>query len=186
MDLRMTQTERRLYLIKELLTEQPKYRGLSIPADTAEQKRLLRSLMNVRIAQPISKNFLAVQDEYLRDELSQKGVTNLADLTPIAEGIYLWQGDITTLNCDSIVNAANSGMTGCYVPCHGCIDNCIHTYAGVQLRNECAAIMKEQGHEEETGTAKITKAYNLPCQYILHTVGPIISGQLTVNADLKL
>lgn len=160
----MTQTERRIYLIKELLSEQPKYRNLPVPADAAEQKRLLRSLMNVRFPQAASENFLTAQDEYLREELAQKGVTELSSLTPVSEGIYLWQGDITTLRCDAIVNAANSGMTGCYVPCHGCIDNCIHTYAGVQLRQECAAIMQEQGREEETGKAKITRAYNLPCK----------------------
>lgn len=121
----MTQAERRTYLIKELLAEQPQYRGMPVPANAAEQKRLLRSLMNVRFPQPVSENFLAIQDEYLQEELAQKGVTDLADLTPASEGIYLWQGDITTLRCDAIVNAANSGMTGCYVPCHCCIDNSI-------------------------------------------------------------
>ncbi len=181
----MTQAERRNYLIRELLAEQPKYRGMSVPENATEQKRLLRSLMNVRLPQTISEDFLTVQNEYLREELEQKGVTDFADLTPISKGIYLWQGDITTLRCDAIVNAANSGMTGCYVPCHGCIDNCIHTYAGVQLRQECAAIMREQGREEETGRAKITRAYNLPCKYVLHTVGPIITGPLT-GKDKKL
>lgn len=148
-----------------------------------EQKQLLRSLMNVRLPQRLSDDFLAMQDEYLREELAQKGITDIDDLTPIADGMYLWPGDITTLRCDAIVNAANSGMTGCYVPCHRCIDNCIHTYAGMQLRQECAAIMREQGREEETGRAKITGAYNLPCKYILHTVGPIISGPLTVQDE---
>nr|MCR5023164.1 protein-ADP-ribose hydrolase [Lachnospiraceae bacterium] len=103
----------------------------------------------------------------------------LKDLKPIEDGIYLWQGDITTLRCDAIVNAANSGMTGCYQPCHNCIDNCIHTYAGIQLRNTCADIMEKQGHEEPTGQAKITSGFNLPCKYVLHTVGPIVSGSLT-------
>ena len=182
----MPQAERRTYLIKELLAEQPKYRGVSVPANATEQKRFLRSLMNVRFPQPVSEHFLAAQDEYLQEELAQKGVTDLADLTPTSEGIYLWQGDITTLHCDAIVNAANSGMTGCYIPCHGCIDNCIHTYAGVQLRQECAAIMRTQGREEETGTAKITRAYNLPCKYVLHTVGPIITGPLTVRDETLL
>lgn len=175
----MTQAERRTYLIQKLLAEHPKYRELSVPADAAEQKKLLRSLMNVRNPRPVSQDFLTVQDAYLQEELAQRGVTDLADLTPIRPGIYLWQGDITTLRCDAIVNAANSGMTGCYVPCHGCIDNCIHTYAGVQLRQECAAIMRKQGREEETGGAKITPGYNLPCKYILHTVGPIVTGPLT-------
>lgn len=132
------------------------------------------------------KDFLAVQDEYLQEELAQKGVTDFADLTPIADGLYLRQGDITTLRCDAIVNAANSGMTGCYVPCHGCIDNCIHTYAGVQLRQECASIMREQGREEEPGGAKITGAYNLPCKYILHTVGPVVAGPPTEQEEALL
>lgn len=175
----MIQTERRIFLIKDLLAEQPRYQDILIPDAPTDQKQLLRSLMNVRTPKPIGEDFLAVQDDYLREELARKGVTDLADLTPISTGIYLWQGDITTLRCDAIVNAANSGMTGCYVPCHRCIDNCIHTYAGIQLRQECAAIIKEQGREEATGMAKITGAYNLPCKYVLHTVGPIISGTVT-------
>lgn len=175
----MNQVQRRMFLIQKLLDEQPRYRGLEIPQDETEQKRLLRSLFNIRMPGNISDDFLTVQDKYLQEETAQKGITDLADLSPVKEGIYLWQGDITTLRCDAIVNAANSGMTGCYAPCHGCIDNCIHTYAGIQLRLECARIMKRQGHEEETGKAKITLAYNLPCKYILHTVGPIISGWLT-------
>lgn len=182
----MTQAERRTYLIRKLLAEQPKYRELSVPADAAEQKRLLRALMNVRAPRPAGQEFLTVQDAYLREELTQKGITDFTDLTPIAEGLYLRQGDITTLRCDAIVNAANSGMTGCYVPCHGCIDNCIHTYAGVQLRQECAAIMRKQGREEETGGAKITPGYNLPCQYVLHTVGPIVTGPLTKRDEALL
>ena len=93
--------------------------------------------------------------------------------------LYLWQGDITTLRCDEIVNAANAQMLGCFCPCHGCIDNAIHTYSGVQLRAECARIMEGQGHEEKTGTAKHTHAYNLPCKYILHTVGPVVQGRVT-------
>lgn len=173
----MTQEERRMYIIRALLEENPRYP--EIPPSDKQQKMLLRSLMNVRPPRPISEGFLAVQDEYLREELRQRGITDLADLTPIGEGIYLWQGDITTLRCDAIVNAANSQLLGCFCPCHGCIDNCIHTYAGVQLRLECARLMKRQGREEETGRAKITRAYNLPCKYILHTVGPIIQGRLT-------
>jgi len=182
----MTQTERRITLTKKLLAEQSRYRKMPIPHDEAEQRQLLRSLMNVRIPQQISDDFLTMQDEYLREELAQKGITDIADLSPIADGMYLWQGDITALRCDAIVNAANSGMTGCYIPCHRCIDNCIHTYAGMQLRLECAAIMRDQGHEEETGRAKITGAYNLPCKYVLHTVGPIISGPLTEQDEERL
>lgn len=175
----MKQEERRLYLIRELLHEQPRYRNIEISKDHAEQKKLLRSLMNIRMAAPISDAFLQTQDEYLKEETKSKGITDIRELKPVEEGIYLWQGDITTLRCDAIINAANSGMTGCYQPCHNCIDNCIHTYAGIQLRNACAKIMEKQGYEEPTGQAKITPAFNLPCKYVLHTVGPIIQGHLT-------
>lgn len=181
----MTQAERRNFLIRRLLEERPRYTGLAVPGNTTEQKKLLRSLLNIRMPEWISDDFLAVQDEYLWEETVAKGITDLMDLSPVSEGIYLWQGDITTLRCDAIVNAANSGMTGCYAPCHGCIDNCIHTYAGVQLRLACARLMMEQGHDEEAGRAKITPAYNLPCKYVIHTVGPIISGQVT-KADEEL
>lgn len=182
----MTQAEKRLFLIKALLAEQPRYKGLSIPQDTQGQKDLLRSLMNVRMPAPISEDFLSVQDEYLGEEAAKKGITELSDLKPIKDGIYLWQGDITTLRCDAIVNAANSGMTGCYHPLHNCIDNCIHTFAGIQLRGKCAEIVEKQGHDEPTGQAKITPAYNLPCQYILHTVGPIVNGRLTKEHEKQL
>ena len=182
----MKQDEKRLFLIQRLVSEQPKYMGLEIPPDKAEQRKLLRALFNVRQPAPIGEDFLAVQDEYLRQETAEKSVTDLAELAPIAEGIYLWQGDITALRCDAIVNAANSGMTGCYGPGHNCIDNCIHTYAGVQLRLACAELMARQGHEEEKGTAKITPAYNLPCKYVLHTVGPIIAGPVTPEDERLL
>lgn len=175
----MNQKERRIFLIKELLKEQPRYRHMEIPQDSQGQERLLRSLMNVRMPGKAAREFLEVQDAYLQEETARKGITDLESLKPVSEGIYLWQGDITTLRCDAIVNAANSGMTGCYAPCHGCIDNCIHTFSGIQLRLACAEIMEQQGHEEETGKAKITPAFNLPCRYVIHTVGPIISGRLT-------
>lgn len=175
----MTQTERRLFLIKELLREQPRYRDMDIPVHAQEQKDLLRSLFNIRMPQPVSEEFIKVQDEYLQAETAEKGITDLADLTPVQEDIYIWQGDITTLKCDAIVNAANSQMLGCFYPCHGCIDNAIHTFSGIQLRMACADLMREQGHEEPAGEAKITPAYNLPCKYVLHTVGPIIQGRLT-------
>lgn len=175
----MTQLERRLYLIKELLCEQPRSAGLDLPADAQEQKRLLRSLMNIRPPKPVSQDFLKIQDAYLQEEIRSKGITDYTELHPIQDGIYLWQGDITTLRCDAIVNAANSQMLGCFVPCHGCIDNAIHTFAGVQLREACFNIMQKQRHEEKTGEVKITPAFNLPCRYILHTVGPIVHGHLT-------
>ena len=175
----MNQEQRRVFLIEQLLRERPSCRKQEIPAEEDRQKVLLRALMNVRRPGKVSQEFLKVQDEYLREELSEKLITRRADLTPVGEGLYLWRGDITTLACGAIVNAANSGMTGCYQPCHNCIDNCIHTYAGVQLRLKCAEIMEQQGYEEPTGQAKITPAFNLPCDYVIHTVGPIVRGELT-------
>ena len=154
-----------MYLIKSLLAEDRRYEDVAVPAAEVEQRRLLRGLMNVRPPRAAGREFLRVQDDYLRQELAEEGVTGLDQLRPIdADGqLYLWQGDITRLRCGAIVNAANSGMTGCYVPCHACIDNCIHTYAGVQLRLDCARLMEAQGREEPTGRARLTRAYNLPC-----------------------
>ncbi len=181
----MTQSERRIYLIKELLSENPNYRDYEIPQDEYSQKRLLRALFNVRLPKPIGDEFLEVQDEYLAEETRRKGITDIVDLAPVCDDIYLWQGDITTLRCGAIVNAANSALLGCFAPNHGCIDNAIHTYAGIQLRLKCNEIMERQGHEEETGTAKITPAFNLPCDYVIHTVGPIVGWRLT-EKDKKL
>ena len=175
----MNQNERRIFLIQELLKEDKRYNDIEIPQDFEEQRVLLRELMNVRMAKGINGEFIKVKNEYLQDETKRKGIVDIDDLEPIKNRIYLWQGDITTLRCDAIVNAANSGMTGCYVPNHRCIDNCIHSFAGIQLRLECDEIMKKQGHGEPTGEAKITNSYNLPCKYIIHTVGPIINGKLT-------
>lgn len=175
----MTQEQRADFLIRCLLEERREYQDIALPSGLAEKRLLLRSLMNVRPPIPASEDFLNVQDAYLGERLAERGVTSLKDLAPVRPGLYLWQGDITTLAADAIVNAANSQMLGCFFPCHGCIDNAIHTYAGVQLRLECARITAEQESEEPTGKAKITKAYNLPCRYVLHTVGPIISGAVT-------
>lgn len=175
----MTQSEKRSYLLRALLAEEKQYRDIQIPRSEMQQKQLLRALFNVRRPKGIGQEFLDIQDAYLQSELSQMGITDYKTLTPIEDGIYLWQGDITTLRCDAIVNAANSGMTGCYVPNHACIDNCIHTFAGVQLRYECGRIMQAQGYEEPTGKAKITPGYNLPAKYVLHTVGPIIQDVVT-------
>ena len=175
----MNQSEKRLFLIQSLLKENPAYRDLGIPADTNSQRQLLRGLMNLRAPQHAEADFLQMQDAYLQGENAAKGIADVADLTPIQPGLYLWQGDITTLQCDAIVNAANSGMTGCYVPNHRCIDNAIHTFAGVELRLACAELMEQQGYPEPTGRAKITPAFNLPCKYVLHTVGPIIDGRVT-------
>lgn len=121
----MNQTERRLFLIKNLISEQTQYQNIVIPEDEAEQKRLLRSLFNIRMPIPADNEFLAVQDAYLQEETKRKGITELSNLQPIEEELYLWRGDITTLRCDAIVNAANSQMLGCFCPNHGCIDNAI-------------------------------------------------------------
>ena len=175
----MNQSERRQFLIRELLAEEPEYREVAVPTDPEDQKLLLRGLLNVRPPRQLPERFRKEQDAYLREETEKKGIVRLDDLSPVEPGIYLWQGDITSLECDAIVNAANSGMTGCYVPNHRCIDNCIHFYAGAELRLACAEMMQKQGHEEPTGQAKITPAFNLPCKYVLHTVGPIVTGHLT-------
>lgn len=175
----MTQKERLVFLINYLIDENNELKTIDILAQDTERKRLLRSLMNIRPPKTVSKEFLEVQDAYLQEECTQKGVISLSDISIAEPGIYLWQGDITRLSVDAIVNAANSAMLGCFVPCHGCIDNAIHSAAGVELRLECYRIMEKQKTEEPTGKAKITKAYNLPCRYVLHTVGPIIYGDVT-------
>lgn len=177
----MTHSEKRLYLIKELLSELPQYRDMEIPDNAEEQKRLLRSLMNIRSPRPIGTEFLKVQDEYLNEEVREKGITDSDTLpvSPVNSRLVLWQGDITTLKIDAIVNAANSALRGCFIPCHSCVDNIIHSVSGIQLRLTCDKLMTEQGYDEPTGKAKITPAFNLPCRYVLHTVGPIVSGILT-------
>ncbi len=175
----MKQTERLAFLINDLLNENNEFRTMEIPARETERKRLFRSLMNIRPPKTVSKEFLEVQDAYLQEECTRKGVVSLSDISPAQPGIYLWQGDITRLSVDAIVNAANAAMLGCFVPCHGCIDNAIHSAAGVELRLECSRIMQKQKTKEPVGKAKITKAYNLPCRYVLHTVGPIICGEVT-------
>ncbi len=182
----MDQAERRIFLIKRLLAEQPEYSDMEISQNEQEQKRLLRSLFNIRMPRPAGREFLQIQDDYLQEELNRKGITDYKSLKPIQKGVYLWKGDITTLRCGAIVNAANSQMLGCFPPCHGCIDNAIHTFAGIQLRAACAELMKKQGHDEKTGHAKITPAFNLPCEYVLHTIGPIVQGTLTLEDRVLL
>ena len=165
------------FLIKYLLSERGE--NIAIPESKRDKFRLYRSLVNVRPAAPASDEYYEAENELLKELTAEKGITDAADLTLREPHIYLWRGDITTLKCGAIVNAANSGMTGCYSPCHNCIDNCIHTFAGIRLRQKCDEIIRGQGHEEPTGTAKITPAYNLPCNYVIHTVGPIVQGRLT-------
>lgn len=156
-------------LIKTLIDEDPQFSELQIPNDLQGKRDLFRALRNVRWPKPISEEFLRLQDEELQEQLNEKGIVELPDVP-----MQIWQGDITRLKVDAIVNAANSQMLGCFHPLHKCIDNAIHSAAGVQLREECYRLMQQQGHEEPTGQAKITKAYNLPCKYVIHTVGPII------------
>jgi O-acetyl-ADP-ribose deacetylase (regulator of RNase III) len=177
----MIQNERLRYLLDALMTENPRFKDAEIPESPDEQWQLLRSLMNVRPAQPIPDDFLKIQDEYLTERIANHGIVDGLALAAIETDprLVVWKGDITTLRIDAIVNAANSQMEGCWHPCHACIDNCIHTYSGVQLRMRCHQIMMEQGHPEPTGQAKITPGYNLPAKFVLHTVGPIIDHGLT-------
>ena len=191
----MTQSERREYLIQYLLKEERRLYGKKMPADKQGQENLLRSLMNVRLPKPISGDFLKIQDEYLKERNFERGITDIADLKPVVSdtGLYLWQGDITRLQAEAIVNAANSQMLGCFVPCHGCIDNAIHSAAGIQLREACSHYMRQRklqygrDYEEPTGRAMLTEGYNLPAQYVIHTVGPIVSGHLNpaLREDLR-
>jgi len=162
------------YLINSLLEENPALRGVQIPQDKDSKRRLFRALCNIREPLPVSEEFLKAQDVELQRQLQEKGIVRLEDIP--GGSIRLWQGDITQLQIDAIVNAANSEMLGCFHPLHGCIDNAIHSAAGVQLRLECADLMQALGHPEPTGAAKITKGYNLPAKYVIHTVGPIVQG----------
>lgn len=149
------------YLIEYLLGENPEYRGAKIPDDGGERFRLFRGLVNVRAPKPISEDFLTVQDEFLRAEISKKGITDADDLPRNRHGISLWQGDITTLKCGCIVNTANSALLGCFCPCHGCIDNAIHTFAGVQLRLKCAEFIRN--HEgRKTLYLELGVGFNTP------------------------
>jgi O-acetyl-ADP-ribose deacetylase (regulator of RNase III) len=184
----MNQSERRRWLIHALLEEMPQYQYPVFPCTADRQWRLLRSLMNVRPPMPVSEEFLQIQDAFLKEMTEGKGIVDADSLPPCAGDprLVLWQGDITTLRCDAIVNAANSQMLGCFSPCHGCIDNIIHTMSGVQLRLACHGVMQKQRHEEPTGQAKITPGFNLPAKYVLHTVGPIINDEVTPKAEALL
>ena len=182
----MTQEEKRVYLLKKLLSELPQFQkeqnlDTLLPDSEEEKKRLLRSLMNIRPPRPVSSDFLQLQDEYLSEEVRRRGMVdgNALPASPGNSRLVLWRGDITTLQVDAIVNAANCALRGCFVPCHSCVDNIIHSASGIQLRLICDKLMNEQTHNEPTGTAKLTPAFNLPSRYVLHTVGPIVSGRLT-------
>ena len=153
--------------------------GVAMPETREGRWRLFRALVNLRAPGPVSAAFLELQDRLLKSEIAAKGITRSRALAPVQDRLHLWQGDITTLEVDGIVNAANSALLGCFHPGHDCIDNVIHTYAGVQLRQACAEIMEKQGHPEPVGKAKLTPGFNLPARYVLHTVGPMIMGPLT-------
>ena len=179
----MTRLEQIRTLNTILLKEMPQYREQAerFPADDASQRRLLRSLMNVRPPMPLDPVFLEVQDALLSAEREEKGVVDAMALPTVRSDprLAVWQGDITRLKADAIVDADNSALLGCFVPCHGCIDNAIHSAAGLQLRDECNQLMAVQGRPEPNGRAKLTKGYNLPARYVLHTVGPIVRGRVT-------
>ena len=163
-------------VLRTLLDERMEYAGLQIPDSLSEQRRMMRTLLNVRPPHPVSEDLIKAQDRELQRQLADKGIVALSDIMPcrVDGRLRLWQGDITRLQVDAIVNAANSALLGCFVPLHRCIDNAIHSAAGVQLRLACDRLMQAQGHPEPTGRAKITDGYNLPARYVLHTVGPIV------------
>ena len=180
----MTRDQQINFLIDMLLAEMPE---LKMSASQVKSKRkLLRALMNIRPPLPIKSSFLTVQDQLLQSEILDKSIVTLDQIPTVADHIRLWQGDITRLEVDAIVNAANSQLLGCFVPCHNCIDNAIHSAAGLELRQACCELMTKQDHEEPIGRAKITPAFNLPSKFVIHTVGPIVSGQLTVDDEKML
>ena len=158
---------------------------MELPATRPEKDWLFRALRNIWEPRELPEAYWALQDQYLREILAEKGVTRLSDLEEADNQIYLWQGDITTLEVDAIVKAANSQMLGCFIPHHACIDNAIHSQAGLQLRLACQHLMAEQSYPEPTGQAKLTRGFNLPASYVIHTVRPIIEGQVS-QADQDL
>lgn len=172
----MDRSENIRSVLRTLLDERPEYADWQIPDSLPERQRMMRALLNVRPPHPVSEDLIKAQDRELQRQLTDKGIVALSEIIPcrMDERLRLWQGDITRLQVDAIVNAANSSLLGCFVPMHRCIDNAIHSAAGVQLRLACDRLMQAQGHPEPTGQAKITDGYNLPARYVLHTVGPIV------------
>ena len=189
---KMTQNERLDYLVKEFKADSAEYKALRTPQDTEGKRRILRSLMNVRMPRKMEEAVLAVQDAYLKERIRENGIVEPAGIPVIRDRISVWQGDITRLAADAIVNAANSRMLGCFVPMHTCIDNCIHTFAGVQLRAECDRKMNAlrirygKDYEQPTAVPLLTEAYNLPAKKVIHIVGPIIEGALTEELEEQL
>ena len=197
----MTQEERLNYLVEEFKEDSGRYRNLETPEDTEGKKRILRSLMNIRMPRHMDAGVIEVQDEYLKERILENGIVTLSDIPTIADKgsthafadkLSVWQGDITRLAVDTIVNAANSQMLGCFVPMHTCIDNCIHTFAGVQLRAECSRQMNQlrikfgSDYEQPTAVPMLTDGYNLPAKKVIHIVGPIVDGRLTKALEQDL
>lgn len=190
----MNQEERLKFLVEKFKEDSTNYRNMAVPKDQEGRRVVLRSLMNIRMPGDMDQETLKVQDEYLQERAREKGMVTLAAIPTVAEALEsghqhkdklsIWQGDTTRLAVGAIVNAANSQMLGCFVPMHACIDNCIHTFAGVQLRSECNQYMNKmrkkygKNYEEPTGEAFLTKGYNLPAEYVIHTVGPIVETRL--------
>ena len=187
-----TQNGRLNYLVEEFKADSVQYKDLQTPEDTEGKRRILRSLMNIRTPRKMADAVLTVQDEYLQERIRENGIVELADIPIIRDRMSIWQGDITRLAVDAIVNAANSQMLGCFVPMHTCIDNCIHTFAGVQLRAECARQMEQlksrygRDYEQPTALPMLTDAYNLPARKVIHIVGPIVQGRLTTSLENDL
>ena len=182
---KMTQDQRLDFLVEEFKVDSGEYKDIRTPADQQGKRRILRSLMNIRMPKKMDESVIAVQDEYLRERIRENGIVALVDIPETKPGLSIWQGDITRLAVDAIVNAANSQMLGCFIPMHTCIDNCIHTFAGVQLRAECARQMEQlktrygRDYEQPTAVPMLTDAYNLPAKKVIHIVGPIVQGRLT-------
>lgn len=192
MNEKMTQEQRLDTLVEAFKADSVQYKDLQTPADTEGKRRILRSLMNIRMPKKLDDSVLAVQDEYLRERISENGIVTLSEIPMIRNGMSIWQGDITRLAVDTIVNAANSQMLGCFVPMHTCIDNCIHTFAGVQLRAECSRQMNQlrikygKDYEQPTAVPMLTDAYNLPAKKVIHIVGPIVQYELTPELEMDL
>ena len=192
MDEKAAQDARLDYLVEEFKADSVQYKDLKMPKDTEGKRRILRSLMNIRMPRKMDEAVLSVQDEYLQERIRENGIVEPADIPIIRDRMSIWQGDITRLAVDAIVNAANSQMLGCFVPMHTCIDNCIHTFAGVQLRAECARQMEQlksrygRDYEQPTALPMLTDAYNLPARKVIHIVGPIVQGRLTTSLENDL
>ena len=189
---KMTQAERLDYLVEQFKIDSVRYKDLQTPEDTEGKRRLLRSLMNIRMPKKLDEEVLAVQDAYLKERIRENGIVHLSDIPVIKGKLSIWQGDITRLAVDAIVNAANSQMLGCFVPMHTCIDNCIHTFAGIRLRDECSRQMTElrsrfgQDYEQPTAIPMLTDGYNLPAKKVIHVVGPIVQDRLTPGLEKDL